>query len=445
MKLKNILLGSALGFYSSLCVNLVSAAQAPPALGSTLEEFYIAALDSNPNLNISLERWNINSARKDSVNGQLLPQIIATANVSDNDRTSFGKSTKYDGEKYAVQLSQVLFNWQAFSSRSRAYLLEDQAEAEYYAQLSFLLTDVADKYLAVLQAEDALMSLESQLEAMNNQVNQLQSLYDRQLIQVTDLYSGKAQLAAIGSERIDAESNLELSREALRALTSLEAGNLLRLPEEVTIKPLQGPMSVWIDRTRENNLTIEARTYAYQAADKQVDEQRGAYMPRVSLVVQQQKSNLGYDNIPLDKSDSTYIGIDFQMPLFSGGSKRAGVREAISLRSIAQSELRQTQLDMIERARTAYLQVKAGESRIEAGQLLAESTNTAYTAMQRGFELGTVTSVDLLNALRDRFQAQRDLQRARYDHIRANLLLRREAGVLTPDDLMEVSSLLESR
>ena len=63
--------------------------------------------------------------------------------------------------------------------------------------------------------------------------------------------------------------------------------------------------------------------------------------------------------------------------------------------------------------------------------------------MQRGYELGTVTSVDLLNALRDSFQAERDLQRARYDHLRAYLVLRRESGVLTADDLLAVSNSLE--
>lgn len=443
MKHKNILLRSALCLLVSSAISTSWAASAPLAIGSTLEEFYNGALESSPDLSISKERWNINTARKDSANGQLLPQIMATANMSENDRTANGKSATYNGERYSVQLSQVLFNWQAFAARSRAYLLEDEAEAEYYAQLSFLLTDVADKYLAVLQAEDTLNSIVSQHEAMENQVKQLQSLFDRQLVQVTDLYAAQARLASIVSERVEAESNLELSRGALRALTNLETGNLMRLPTQVTVKPLEGSMSDWVARTLENNFTIEARAYAYQAANKQVSEQRGTYMPRVSLIVQQQNSNLGYDNVLVDKSDSTYFGIDFQVPLFSGGSRRAGVREAQSMRSIAQSELRRTQLEMTERARTAFLQVKAGESRIEAGQILMTSTETAYTAMQRGFELGTVTSVDLLNALNDRFQAQRNLQQARYDHIRANLLLRREAGALSAEDLMDISSMLD--
>src|SRR5690606_37320546 len=120
----------------------------------------------------------------------------------------------------------------------RASLQEDQAEAEYYAQLSVLLTEVADKYLGVLQAEDALSSLDSELEAMRNQVNQLQSLYDRQLTQVTALYDAQARLAGLEAQRVTADSELQLAKSALRALSDMEAGELERLPENLVLPPL---------------------------------------------------------------------------------------------------------------------------------------------------------------------------------------------------------------
>jgi outer membrane protein len=62
--------------------------------------------------------------------------------------------------------------------------------------------------------------------------------------------------------------------------------------------------------------------------------------------------------------------------------------------------------------------------------------------MQRGFELGTVTNVDVLNALRDQYQAERELQTARYEHIKYLLQLKREAGVLSADDILEVGGWL---
>jgi outer membrane protein len=417
------------------------------ATGNDLEDFFTAALDYNPELNIARERWNIFSARKSQATGQLLPQISANANVSDNTRTATGTPEMgFTGERYSLQMSQVLFNWQAFAARSQASLLEDQSEAEYYVQLAQLLTDVADRYLAVLQAEDTLESIDSELEAMTNQVDQIQRLFDLQLARVTDLYDAQARLAAIQSERVGRNSELALRREGLRAISGVEPGpSLARLPDEIAVPPLDGSMEDWLERSRNNNRSIEARAFAVRAAEKGISGRRGAYMPRVSLVVQHQQSNVGFDNIPQSRADNNYIGIDVTMPLFAGGATRAGVREARSQRNIAESELRQTQLDIIENTRTAYLQVQAAEARIDAGRVLAESTDTSYTAMQRGFELGTVTSVDVLNALRDRFRAERDLQVARYDHIRAGLALRRDAGVLTAEDIRNVSSLLNAR
>ncbi|MDP1932503.1 MAG: TolC family outer membrane protein [Gammaproteobacteria bacterium] len=411
--------------------------------GSTLEDFFVAAMDYSPRLRIAEERWSIGTARKQQATGQLLPQLNANGTISDNTQELQNNTNQYRGERYSLQLTQVLFNWQAFSARSAAALLEDQAEAEYFAELAWLLTDVAEKYFEVLQADDAVTSIQTELNAVNNQLAQVQSLYNLQAAQITDLYAAQARQAAVQSEQLELESILALARERLRSITGVNVGELFRLDENVAVPPVTEAVTVWLDRARENNQQIIAREYAVEAAHKRVSQQRGTYMPRVSLIAQQQLSDLGYDNARLpSRTDTTYVGIDVSIPLFAGGANRASVSEASSMRNIAQNELRQVQLEIVERTRTAYLQVKSAELRIQAAERLAASTELSLTAMQRGFELGTVTSVDVLNALRDRFNAERDLHRARYELIKFNLLLKREAGTLSADDLMDVGSWL---
>lgn len=413
--------------------------------GNSLEDFFTATINNSPELAIARERWNIGTARKDQATGQLLPQIAATGTVSDNDRTDANGSNSYRGERYGVSVSQVLFHWQAFQARKQASLLEDQSEAEYYATLANLLTEIADRYLQVLQAEDALRSINSELEAMNNQLNQVQTLYNLQLARITDLYETQARLAAVEANKVSLEAEVTIRRETLRAASGIEVGALRRLPEEITITPLQEDLNVWLQRTRDNNKELEAGRYALLAADRQVSAARGTYMPQVSLVYQYQDSNVGFDNQSLNQNAETnYIGVNVQVPVFAGGANRARVREAFSMRNIAESQLRQTEMDLLERTRIAYFQVLAGESRIKAAQVLAESTATSFEAMQRGYELGTVTTVDVLNALRDQFAAERDLQQARYDHIRAQLALRRDSGSLTADDIMDISSMMNA-
>jgi len=410
--------------------------------GETLEDFFTAAMDYSPRLNIAEQRWNIFKARKQSANGQLLPQINANTNISDNRQTAQGQLRNFRGERYSVQLSQVLFNWQAFSQRSQAYLLEDQSEAEYYAEVSWLLAEVADRYFNVLQAQDALSSVESELNALTRQAEQIQRMYDLQIAQRTDLYDVQARLAAVQSDQIDLTSSLALSREALRAVTGLSIGSLYQLSDSVDVPVLENDVGVWVARARANNQQIQAREFALQAADKRISERRGTYMPRVSLIVQQQRSNLGFDNVPINRTDSGYVGIDVSIPLFAGGSNRAGVREARSQHNLVESELRQVELEVDERTRTAYLQVKSFEARTGSARKLVEATQLSATARQRGFDLGVVSSVDVLNALRDQFAAERELQATRYEHIKTRLLLRREAGTLSASDLLDVGNWL---
>ena len=299
------------------------------------------------------------------------------------------------------------------------------------------------KYFAVLQADDALESIGSELEAVTNQQDQIQSFYDRQLAQITDLYDVQARRAAVQSEQLALQNQVELAREALRSVAGVSSGSLFRLDDEAQVPPLENnDVNYWVRQARSNNQQIQARQYALQAADKGIDGRRGAYMPRVSLIVQRQDSNLGFDNALIAKSDTTFFGLDISIPLYAGGRNRAAVSEAISLQHIAESELRQIQLDTSVNTRTAFLQVKSSELRTEAAEILAESTALLSEARQQGFELGTVTSVDVLNALRDQFQAERDLQRARYEHIVFYLALKRETGSLTAEDLLEVGTWL---
>ena len=413
--------------------------------GSTLEDFFTAALDYSPELRISRERLNISSARKRAANGQLLPQLSGNASISDNTQTqdAISQTTKYRGERYSLQLTQVLFNWQAFSARSQAYLLEDQSEAEYYGQLAFVLTDVAEKYFAVLQAQDAATSAQAELEAVDRQLAQIESLYSLQSVQITDLYEAQARQASVQADQLNLESELAIAKEQLRAVSGVNVGELFRLDEEVTIPVLEGSVDAWLKLASNDNQQIIAREFAVRAAAKRISQSKGAYMPTVSLIAQKQDSNIGFDNVLQEnRTVSDYIGLNVSIPLFAGGSNKAGVSEARSQQRIAENELRQVELEIIQRTRTAFLQVKSSELRVRAAERLSESTALSYTAQQRGFELGTVNSVDVLNALGARFRAERDLQRARYDHIRYNLILKREAGALSADDLSEVGTWL---
>ena len=413
--------------------------------GSTLEEFFTAAIDYSPKLKIAESRLNVSSDRKRIAQGRLLPQLSATANVSDNTFTNISnpRPTGFTGERYSVQLSQVLFDWGAFSARKQATLNANQAEAEYYYELASLLTEVAEKYLNVLEAQDALSSISSELAAVKNQLEQIQSLYDLQLAQVTDLFQAQASLSSVEAEQLRLQSELRLAEVQLRSVSGIGVSELFGLKRDVDIPTIDQGMQHWVEEARKNNQQILAQQFALESANERISERKGAYMPRVALIAQQQDSNVGFENIPQLRTDNTFFGVNISIPLYAGGSNRAAISEARNQSNIVENQLRQLELETSESVSSSYLLAQASQELTAAAQSLVDSTAVSAEAMQQGFELGTVTNVDVLNSLRDQFQAEREFQRARYEQIKYTLILKRETGTLTSEDMIELGELFE--
>ena len=237
-----------------------------PVVGETLQDFFSAALDFSPRLRIAEQNLNIGAARRSAATGQLLPQVRANASLSDNTRIQSGQETTFDGNRYSLQLTQVLFNWQAFAARAQAVLREDQAEQLYYSELAILLTYVAEKFFDTLQARDALDSIASEYEAVSNQLQQIESLYARQLAQITDLYQAQASLASVEAQQIQLESRLDIQLEALRSVSGIEPGELFRLAEGAKVPPLENNLHYWVDQAEKNNHSIKAQRLAFEAS-----------------------------------------------------------------------------------------------------------------------------------------------------------------------------------
>jgi outer membrane protein len=233
-----------------------------------------------------------------------------------------------------------------------------------------------------------------------------------------------------------------LSINALRSVSGIEAGELHILSDTADLASLDSNLGFWLNEAEINSPLIKTKKLEVKTAEKSVSQRKGGYLPQVSLIVQRQDTDVGFDNMPMMRSDNTFIGLDVSVPIYSGGSKRALLREAKSFEQIAISELRQVQLDVSARVRAAYLAVQGSSGVISAARKFLEFATLNADAMQTGFDLGATTSVDVLDALRDQYRAERELQRVRYDYIKSLLSLQKEAGTLNAKDLVKVSSWL---
>ena len=133
------------------------------------------------------------------------------------------------------------------------------------------------------------------------------------------------------------------------------------------------------------------------------------------------------------------VGVELNVPLFSGGAVSARTRQVAARLIQAQAEM-DARVDevLLELNRQLRLQ-QSTTLRVQALEQAVESGRIAVDATIKSTAAGVRTNLDVLNARERLVTAERELADARYAHLLAFLRLRFNAGVLTEDDLMQLA------
>ena len=133
------------------------------------------------------------------------------------------------------------------------------------------------------------------------------------------------------------------------------------------------------------------------------------------------------------------------VPIYSGGATSSRVRQRVYLHRAARERLERTNRETERAARDAYLGVLSEMSRVRASKQALESSRTALQATEAGFEVGTRTTVDVLQSRRQLFDAQTTYSRSRYDYSLNVLQLQLATGTLDRADLEKINAFLKER
>jgi len=206
----------------------------------------------------------------------------------------------------------------------------------------------------------------------------------------------------------------------------------------------------WVNISLEQNLTLISSRLQADIARENVRVAQGGHMPTLDLVAGRSwnytSSDQIFDGTPFSNVDSKVndrqIGLQFTLPIYSGGFTQSKVRQAQYQWIAAKEGVVQSSRATERQARDAYLGVISGIARVQALRQAVESNQTSLKATEAGYEVGTRTSVDVLNARKLLVQAETDYAAARYDYIVSVLQLRLAAGNLDRTQLTELNSSL---
>ena len=136
------------------------------------------------------------------------------------------------------------------------------------------------------------------------------------------------------------------------------------------------------------------------------------------------------------------LGLQLNVPLYTGGGLESKEREAIAKQRQAEQELGAAQRDARLQVQDAFLAVKTGVARIGSLEQSVASAQTALAATTLGRDVGNRTELDVLDAQQRLYSNQLELAQARFDYLLGRIRLGSAAGELQEADLRALNAYL---
>ncbi len=420
---------------------------------------YELATTNDPQIRAAERRLDANEYEKAIARANLLPSISGSGSVTrGNTRVDIGAlppqpDRRIDTESYGVQVRQSLYDDANFGQMNRARSIIAQANARFNVAWQDFLQRTAQRYFDLLNAIDSLRFAEAEEKALKRQFEQAEQRFEVGLSAVTDFLEAQAAWDGARARVIVADNALENAREGLRELTGTMFESFKPLAEELPLNPPEPANSAaWVETALQTSPDLTVAREAVSIADTDIRIARAGHLPTLDLVGSlnrnvnnRQTLTIGeeFTAVTTSEADTWQVGLQLNVPIFTGLAVRSRTLQARANRSVASEELDLNQRQVVRQTENAFRAVIAGIRQVEAFNQALVSADSALEATNAGFEVGTRTIVDVLLAEQRFFQAQRDYSQARHQLILDRLGLRRAAGTISPEDLERANQLLE--
>lgn len=434
-------------FYLSLILFFITNFQ--PIYANGLIEVYSMAKQADADIQIAESTFYSESQARPIARANILPQASLSANTTSVSQKTEGETFGVEGDRvnfndhgYTLNVSQTLYNHEFYVQLRQAKNTVAKATLDLDAAYQDLMVRTADAYFNVLAAYDNVTFRNSEKKAIERQLEQAKKRFDVGLIAITDVKEAQASYDLVVAREIEAENELELSKDALEVIIAQRLDVLKPLSERMLlVSPEPTDPEDWIATALEQNLTLLSSEYTTKIAEQEIDLQKSRHLPTFEIVGAHSDADTGGLSGSREFED-TRIGLELSFPILQGGRTYHQTKEARFNSETANNQHEKVRRETIQNTRGAFLNVIAGISRVKALANALESTEAAAQAAEAGFQVGTRTSVDVLIALQETYLAKRDYARARYDYLLNTLRLKQAAGTLSVDDLLKIDGWL---
>jgi outer membrane protein len=379
----------------------------------------------------------------------LLPSLAFSGesvwNAQEIDNGATHVDRRYNSHRHALTLTQPVFRWQNLIAYTQGKIAVALSEARFAEARQQLILRVSGAYFEVLNALANLEAAHAQKLAIAQQLEQARQNFEVGAATIVDAVEAESRHDLAGAQEIASINELEIRREALRVMIGDMPETLARLDAQKTIDPPQpARMPPWVEAAQAHNLNVRIAAHNVEIAEKEIAKAKAGHYPTLDLVASGGKSRTqDGSGLSRPETEANSIGLQLNLPLFSGGGISSRAREAAANHQAALSLLEAARRNAALSARQNFLGVVNGLAQIRALEAALSSSLTSLEHNKTGYEVGVRINIDVLNAEQQVFTTRRDLARAYHDTLLARLRLKAAVGALDENDIIGINALLQ--
>lgn len=389
--------------------------------------------------------------------GALMPQINGSANLNDNlkkakfvmpnfmnsmlppgmqDPNASKYMTVEMGTKYSanvgLSVNQQLLNFPLFNALKIAEVAERMAALGVESTEEDVIAQTATLFYAIQSTEYAVAQMSKSVELVEKMLKMMEVNHANGLVKKVDVDRLKVNLTNLLTQKSAIENAIEVQKNLLKLQMGMEMDTALTItPMDLSIVEQMVSEVAILPFAPTQHTAYKLLAEKLEMADLQKKSATYEYLPTLSLIFNMQYNGVS-DQFFRGQTNYWYptsvIGLSLRIPIFSGLSRRAKVRESDFELKKAQEDMRilGQSLDMAHK--NAILKLNDTQRTIalqKDNQALAEQV---FEMAQNNYVLGVASMSDVLNASQSLIQAQMSYANALNECMKAYIDLKKASG-----------------
>ncbi len=430
----------------------------PSAFALDLMESYELALKNDPVYRSAMKDYEAGLENNGIGRSAILPKLAAQYNQNTNRAVQWGSlytggpttstNWSYPSNYSYVQLTQPLFSLEALARWRQGVAQSDFSQSKFIFNTQDLLIRVLQAYTDLLFALDQLQFQTAERDAFLEQFKAAKKLNQNGEASITDMLEAEASYQVAEFKVVDAVDSVENARRKFVSVIGEPVDDVAK------VKKLSGNFKYlnlssmrfedWKEKALANNAELKAAENNIEIAKQEYRKNHAGHYPSLNLVgaltTQTSNSVTSINNT----TNQSYVGVQLNLSLFSGGEINARTSQAYANYEKAQADYDATKDKVTTELRKQYDLVVSGRQKVQALSIAQESATQLVKSMRKSVLAGERINVDVLLAEKGLFNTRRDLAQVKYNYLIAYLKLHQLGGSLEVDDFEKVAIYFKS-